>query len=232
MGRGSEDLQKLQNLLPFTLQKDQKEDTLLKIDINGHLKSAIDISAEILKKLKHDAELYLKHPVTQAVITVPAYFDEAQRAATKDAARLAGIDVLRLLSEPTAAALAYGLDQNKEGIYAIYDLGGGTFDISILKLDKGVFRVLATGGNAAMGGDDIDHLIAQDFLTKNNITLKSSDDLNELLQKAKALKEALTFENEAKLNFFGQEYVLSRTTFNQLIQPIVTESLVLFKKYA
>src|SRR6202012_743399 len=121
------------------------------------VKSPVEVSAEILATLRYRAEDTLGYDLVGAVITVPAYFDEAQRQATKDAAKLAGLNVLRLLSEPTAAAIAYGLDNAAEGIYAVYDLGGGTFDISILKLSKGVFEVLATGGDSALGGDDFDH---------------------------------------------------------------------------
>ncbi|MDP1723326.1 MAG: Fe-S protein assembly chaperone HscA [Alphaproteobacteria bacterium] len=226
MGRGLADIQTLQGIMPYEFQKDQDNQSLLRLNIDGQLKTAIEISADLLKKLKRDAEAYLGHPVTQAVITVPAYFDEAQRAATKDAARLAGLDVLRLLSEPTAAALAYGLDQNKEGVYAIYDLGGGTFDISILKLEKGVFRVLATGGNARLGGDDIDLLIVDDYLKKHNKSIESQQDLKRLLQLAKKLKEALT-ENETA-GF--EDYILTKTDFNNLIEPITNQTITLFEQ--
>lgn len=226
MGRGLDDIQTLQGIIPYEFQKDQNNQSLLRLNIDGHLKSAIEISADLLKKLKRDAEAHLGHPVTQAVITVPAYFDEAQRAATKDAARLAGFEVLRLLSEPTAAALAYGLDQNKEGIYAIYDLGGGTFDISILKLEKGVFRVLASGGNAQLGGDDIDLLIVDNYLKKHNKSIESQQNLKKLLQLAKKLKETLTEQETASFN----DYILTKTTFNTLITPLINQTITLFKQ--
>lgn len=226
MGRGLDDIQSLNGIMSYEFQKDQDNQSLLRLNINGQLKTAIEISADLLQKLKTDAESYLGHSVTQAVITVPAYFDEAQRTATKDAARLAGIEVLRLLSEPTAAALAYGLDQQKEGIYAIYDLGGGTFDISILKLEKGVFRVLATGGNAQLGGDDIDLLIVEDYLKKQNKTIESQQDLNLLLQHAKKLKETLTYNEIA--NF--EDYILTKIDFNVLIAPIINQTMNLFKQ--
>lgn len=153
MGRGLKDIANRESL-PY-----QFVDTpgMVRIETTAGQKSPVEVSAEILSVLKHRAEEAFDEPLAGAVITVPAYFDDAQRQATKDAAKLAGIHVLRLLSEPTAAAIAYGLDNASEGIYAAYDLGGGTFDISILKLNKGVFEVLATGGDSRLGGDDFDH---------------------------------------------------------------------------
>src|SRR6185295_15498565 len=162
--------------------------------------SPVEVSAEILKALKRRAEATLDTPIGDAVVTVPAYFDDAQRQATKDAARLAGLNVLRLLNEPTAAAIAYGLDKNPEGIYAVYDLGGGTFDISILRLNRGVFEVMATAGDSALGGDDIDHAIAAWIMQQADIADDADHrQLRRLLRDARAAKEALTDATQTNL---------------------------------
>src|ERR1700735_5276957 len=159
MGRGLEEIQDELKLFPFRLAEDVEEGEVPRIQL-GELKfTPPEISAYVLRQLKRNAERFFGAPVTQAVITVPAYFNDAQRQATKDAGRMAGLDVLRLVNEPTAAALAYGLDREKEGIIAVYDFGGGTFDISILKLHEGIFEVVATGGDTHLGGDDIDNLL-------------------------------------------------------------------------
>jgi molecular chaperone HscA len=155
MGRGLKDVGEVGNL-PYRFVDSPG---MLQLRTIAGAKSPVEVSAEILKVLRERAEQSLGGELVGAVITVPAYFDDAQRQATKDAARLAGLNVLRLLNEPTAAAIAYGLDNASEGVYAVYDLGGGTFDISILKLSKGVFEVLATNGDSALGGDDFDHRI-------------------------------------------------------------------------
>ena len=163
LGRGIKDLKTLGGSLPYEFATDSDSNVPQIKTIAGN-KTAIEVSAEILKTLKQRAEESLGGELKGAVITVPAYFDDAQRQATKDAARLADLKVFRLLNEPTAAAVAYGLDQKEElseRIIAVYDLGGGTFDISILKLNKGVFEVMATGGDSALGGDDFDHVIAE-----------------------------------------------------------------------
>ncbi len=144
-------------LFPFHLA--EGSENVLQLRLGDKVMTPPEVSAHVLLKLKNDAEAALGEPVTQAVITVPAYFNDAQRQATKDAGRIAGLEVLRLVNEPTAAALAYGLDKRKEGIVAVYDLGGGTFDISILRLHEGIFEVLATNGDTHLGGDDIDHLL-------------------------------------------------------------------------
>ncbi|HEY6173649.1 MAG TPA: Hsp70 family protein, partial [Kofleriaceae bacterium] len=158
IGRGARDLGGVRAMLPYELDGD---DRAVKIRITGgRLVSPVEVSAEILRELKLRAEAALGGPVEGAVITVPAYFDDAQRQATRDAGRLAGLEVMRLIAEPTAAALAYGLDRGSTGTYAVFDLGGGTFDISILKLIDGVFEVKATGGDSALGGDDLDRAIA------------------------------------------------------------------------
>ncbi len=155
-------------------------------------RSPVEVSAEILKVLRSRAEAALGGELVGAVITVPAYFDDAQRQATKDAARLAGLDVLRLLNEPTAAAIAYGLDHGAEGIYAVYDLGGGTFDVSILRLTRGVFEVMATGGDTALGGDDFDRRLAEFFISENSLGELSPEDLRRVLKASRLAKEALT----------------------------------------
>src|SRR5438105_6038071 len=163
-------------------------------------KSPVEISAEILATLRYRAEDTFDDDLYGAVITVPAYFDDAQRQATKDAAKLAGINVLRLLNEPTAAAIAYGLDNAAEGIYAVYDLGGGTFDISILKLSKGVFEVLSTGGDSALGGDDFDQRLFCWVVERAKLAPLSSEDTRLLLTKSRAAKEFLTANAEARIS--------------------------------
>ncbi|NTV11263.1 MAG: Hsp70 family protein, partial [Zoogloea sp.] len=163
------------------------------------VKSPVEVSAEILKVLRERAEASLGGELTGAVITVPAYFDDAQRQATKDAARLAGLNVLRLLNEPTAAAIAYGLDNAAEGIYAVFDLGGGTFDISILKLTQGVFEVLASNGDSALGGDDFDRRIYCWILEKAGLHAISDHDKTLLMCKAREAKETLTEHPEAHI---------------------------------
>ncbi|HTR65910.1 MAG TPA: Hsp70 family protein, partial [Terriglobales bacterium] len=159
MGRGVEDVRDELKLFPFRLAEDLQAGEVLRIKLGEHTFTPPEISAFILRQLKKNAERYFNAPVTKAVITVPAYFNDAQRQATKDAGRIAGLDVLRLVNEPTAASLAYGLDQKQNGIVAVYDLGGGTFDISILKLHDGIFEVIATNGDTHLGGDDIDNLL-------------------------------------------------------------------------
>ena len=174
---------------------------MLRVETRAGEKTPVEVSAEILKVLKARAQARLGGELQGAVITVPAYFDDAQRQATKDAARLAGLTVLRLINEPTAAALAYGLDNGAEGLYLIYDLGGGTFDVSLLKLTKGVFEVLATGGNAALGGDDFDHRIACWALEAMKVDglarLPSAPEKRRVLDAARAVKEGLT-EHESQ----------------------------------
>ena len=159
MGRGVEDVQEELKLFPFKLVEGLKQDEVLKLKVGGVTLTPPEISAYVLTQLKKNAERFFGAPVTKAVITVPAYFNDAQRQATKDAGRIAGLEVLRLVNEPTAAALAYGLEKNKDGLIAVYDFGGGTFDISILKLHEGIFEVIATGGDTHLGGDDIDNLM-------------------------------------------------------------------------
>src|SRR5450432_4723249 len=159
MGRGSEDIQEELKLFPFRLADDLQAGEVLRIKLGDKTYTPPEISALILRQLKRNAERFFNEAVTKAVITVPAYFNDAQRQATKDAGRIAGLEVLRLVNEPTAASLAYGLDKKQNGIVAVYDLGGGTFDISILRLHDGIFEVIATNGDTHLGGDDIDNLL-------------------------------------------------------------------------
>lgn len=194
------------------------------------VKSPVEISAEILKKLAQRAEETLGGQLTGAVITVPAYFDDAQRQATKDAARLAGLEVLRLLNEPTAAAVAYGLDEGAEGIYAVYDLGGGTFDISVLKLSRGIFEVLATSGNSALGGDDFDHRIYTWAVETAGVSIAQDSDERLLLQRARSAKEALSKSERTRLHvplFSGDEIDLdlTRAQFEEITADLVRKTL-------
>lgn len=194
-------------------------------------KSPIEVSAEVLKALRERAEKRLGGELTGAVVTVPAYFDDAQRQATKDAARLAGLTVLRLLSEPTAAALAYGLDNGAEGIYLVYDLGGGTFDVSLLKLSRGVFEVLATGGNAALGGDDFDHAVYDAVAAAlGGPQALTPEDRRQLLDRSRAAKEALTDAESTSVAFtltdgHKVEHLLTRADFDRMTKPHVDETI-------
>lgn len=192
-------------------------------------KSPVEVSAEILKTLAKRAETQLGGELTGAVITVPAYFDDAQRQATKDAARLANLSVLRLLNEPTAAALAYGLDNGAEGVYLVYDLGGGTFDVSLLKLSRGVFEVLGTGGNAALGGDDFDHAVVDWAVSQLGSVELTAEDRRQLLDRTKAAKEALTDTPETvlklELSSGTHAFTLTRVIFDQLTKSLVDETL-------
>jgi len=192
--------------------------------------SPVEASSEILKALRNRAEQsFGGEDITGAVITVPAYFDDAQRQSTKDAAQLAGLKVLRLLNEPTAAAVAYGLDSGQEGVIAVYDLGGGTFDISILRLNKGVFEVLATGGDSALGGDDFDSLLVDYFKQQTGVTQLTANTLRLFINKAKACKEALTSYGKVNvvLEFDGQSHTVTvtREQFAELAQPLVKKTL-------
>ena len=230
MGRGIEDIKNLGNRLPYEFVT-AKSAVPRFHTVSGDV-SPIEVSAEILKSLKQRAEASLNGDLTGVVITVPAYFDDAQRQATKDAARLAGLNVLRLLNEPTAAAVAYGLDKSAEGVIAVYDLGGGTFDISILRLNKGVFEVMATAGDSALGGDDFDRAIAKWIMQQAGI----SDDaghhqLRRLMRDACAAKEALTESETTALkieldNGSVWEGKLSRTEMNEIIDPLIQKTLL------
>jgi len=232
MGRGLADVQDELKLFPFRLE--HGSDTVLRLRLGQRIMTPPEVSAHILRKLKHDAEAALGEPVTQAVITVPAYFNDAQRQATKDAGRIAGLEVLRLVNEPTAAALAYGLDKRNEGVIAVYDFGGGTFDISILRLHEGIFEVLATNGDTHLGGDDIDHLLMQ--IALEDIHAEWGQDLStdstavQLLRRAVIqAKEELSFVPAAviDLQYGGKRYQreINVALFDQLIQPIVERTL-------
>ena len=189
-------------------------------------KSPVEVSADILSHLNRFAEQRLGGELSGVVITVPAYFDDAQRQSTKDAARLAGLNVLRLLNEPTAAAIAYGLDSGQEGVIAVYDLGGGTFDISILRLSRGVFEVLATGGDTALGGDDFDHLLADWIAEQANYKPQNANEQRELLTLATQTKVVLSQAVETEVKFANWQGTVSREQFNELIQPLVKRSLM------
>jgi molecular chaperone HscA len=224
MGRGIADVHQLGEQMPYRFAAGESHMPFIET-VQG-AKSPVEVSAEILRALRMRAEQVLGGELVGAVITVPAYFDDAQRQATKDAARLAGLTVLRLLNEPTAAAVAYGLDQKAEGVVAIYDLGGGTFDISILRLTGGVFEVLATGGDSALGGDDFDHAVADWIIQQAGI----SSDLDpatqrSLLQAACAAKEGLTNADSVELSHGQWRGSLSRAQFEALIEPMVARSL-------
>jgi Fe-S protein assembly chaperone HscA len=232
MGRGLVDVLDELKLFPFRLA--EGSESVLKLQLGQKVMTPPEISAHILRKLKEDAEEVLGAPVSQAVITVPAYFNDAQRQATKDAGRIAGLDVLRLVNEPTAAALAYGLDKRKEGIVAVYDLGGGTFDISILRLHDGIFEVLATNGDTHLGGDDIDNLLLkialEDIQSEWGEDVSSKPDLVQLLRRAVIqAKEALSFAPAAsiELEYGARAYhrKIDVELFNRLIEPIVNRTL-------
>ena len=208
---------------------------MVQIKTAAGVKSPVEASAEILKQLRMRAEAALGGELVGAVITVPAYFDDAQRQATKDAAKIAGLNVLRLLNEPTAAAIAYGLDNSSEGIYAVYDLGGGTFDISILKLSKGVFEVLATNGDSALGGDDFDQRVFCWMAEKGRFAPLSAGDTRLLLTKARDAKEALTEHTEARVTAVlstGEWFdaTLTMADFNALTASLVNKTLAPTRK--
>ncbi len=229
MGRGLDDVKKDQHL-PYEFVA--TESAVPRIRTAGGDVSAIEVSAEVLKVLHQRAEETLGGELQGAVITVPAYFDDAQRQATKDAARLAGLKVLRLLNEPTAAAVAYGLDRGSEGIHVVYDLGGGTFDVSILRFTRGVFEVLATAGDSALGGDDLDRVLAQWFMARAGMSDGVGHKcLRGLLHQARAVKEQLSSEESVSVDvtredgsvWHGQ---LDRAAFNALVEPLIRKTLL------
>ena len=207
---------------------------MVAIQTRQGIKTPVEVSAEILATLRFRAEDTFNDDIFGAVITVPAYFDDAQRQATKDAAQLAGIPVLRLINEPTAAAVAYGLDNGSEGLYAVYDLGGGTFDISLLRLSRGVFEVVATGGDAALGGDDFDQALADWALAQAGLQAKSARDKRAVLVAARAAKEALTGADTTTLACTlaggGLQVPVSRAQFDVLAQPLVDRTLAAVRK--
>ncbi|MCR4346560.1 MAG: Fe-S protein assembly chaperone HscA [Sulfuricaulis sp.] len=229
MGRGIEDVRKLGKSLPYEFS--HGESAMPRLHTIAGERSPVEISAEILKKLKKRATETLGVDIADAVITVPAYFDDAQRQATKDAARLAGLNVLRLLNEPTAAAIAYGLDRNPQGIYAVYDLGGGTFDISLLRLNRGIFEVMATAGDSALGGDDMDHAIAEWIMREAGIRDDADQrQMRRLLRDARVAKEALTQAERVPLHIDlgdGKSWrgELGRDQLNTLIDSLIDRTI-------
>lgn len=241
MGRGIADVKSIAGTLPYHVEVPAEdaaksgEPMMVRLNVGDRVLTPVEVSADILRALRARAEESLGKPVEKAVITVPAYFDDGARTATKDAARLAGIEVLRLVNEPTAAALAYGLDNGAEGLYAVYDLGGGTFDISLLKMQKGVFQVKATGGDAALGGDDFDHAIAEHLLAerKDGGTTDDLDasDAKRLLKTARKVKEALTDADETSVtvSLGGAEttHTVTRAAFDAMIAKLVSRTIAI-----
>ena len=213
--------------LPYRFGQSEK---IIELHTKNGIKTPIDVSADILASLKARAEQSLGGELVGAVITVPAYFDDAQRQATKDAARLAGINVLRLLNEPTAAAIAYGLDNAAEGTFVVYDLGGGTFDVSVLQLSKGLFEVKATGGNSALGGDDFDHRLFCHIVEKNNLSLTDERDVQLLFGLVRAAKEELSSQTETRVQAAlsdgtSLDVHITRAEFHALTQHLVAKTL-------
>ena len=231
MGRGIEDIQDELRLFPFRLAPDLKPGEVLRIRLGDKEFTPPEISAFILRQLKRNAERHFGAPVSKAVITVPAYFNDAQRQATKDAGRIAGLEVLRLVNEPTAASLAYGLDKKREGTVAVYDLGGGTFDISILRLHEGIFEVISTNGDTHLGGDDIDNLLItialDDIRGDLGLDLRRNAEAVQAIRKAVIdAKIELSAKEEARIDLElpeGKKYEreITRQQFETLIQPIL-----------
>src|SRR5438445_6396634 len=240
MGRGLEDIREELKLFPFRLAEDLQAGEVLRIKLGQKTFTPPEISAFILRQLKRNAERFFNAPVTKAVITVPAYFNDAQRQATKDAGRIAGLEVLRLVNEPTAASLAYGLDQKQNGTIAVYDLGGGTFDISILKLHDGIFEVIATNGDTHLGGDDIDNLLItialDDIRGDMGLDLRRSGEAVQTIRKAVIeAKIALSAWDSTRLDVElpqGKRYrrEITREQFEQLIQPILDRTVAPVKQ--
>ncbi|EJG1725271.1 Fe-S protein assembly chaperone HscA [Vibrio parahaemolyticus] len=225
IGRSLKDIQSRYPSLPYRFKESDNGLPILQTTQGD--KNPIEVSADILKALGKRAEDTLGGELAGVVITVPAYFDDAQRAGTKDAAKLAGLHVLRLLNEPTAAAIAYGLDSGQEGVIAVYDLGGGTFDISILRLSKGVFEVLATGGDSALGGDDFDYLLADYLMEQAGLEAPLSAEKNRaLLNIATATKIAFSEQDSVEVDVFGWKGTVTREQFEDLIRPLVKKTLM------
>ncbi|MGR5182411.1 Fe-S protein assembly chaperone HscA [Vibrio alginolyticus] len=225
IGRSLKDIKSRYSSLPYRFKESENGLPILQTPQGD--KNPIEVSADILKVLGKRAEDTLGGELAGVVITVPAYFDDAQRAGTKDAAKLAGLHVLRLLNEPTAAAIAYGLDSGQEGVIAVYDLGGGTFDISILRLSKGVFEVLATGGDSALGGDDFDHLFADYLMEQAGLEAPLSAEKNRtLLNIATEAKIAFSEQDSVDVEVFGWKGTVTREQFEDLIRPLVKKTLM------
>ncbi len=224
LGRSLADVQSRYPSMPYSLT--ESDNGLPVLQTAGGAKNPIQVSSDILKTLGKRAEESLGGELAGVVITVPAYFDDAQRQGTKDAANLAGMHVLRLLNEPTAAAIAYGLDSGQEGVIAVYDLGGGTFDISILRLSRGVFEVLATGGDSALGGDDFDHLVADHLQQQAGKSELNAHEQRELLDAATQAKIDLSQNDVAAVNVLGWQGELTKPEFEDLIRPLVKKTLL------
>ncbi|GEA49215.1 chaperone protein HscA [Vibrio inusitatus NBRC 102082] len=224
LGRSVEDIKQRYPKLPYSFLNSDNGLPILQTTLGS--KNPIEVSADILRALGQRAESTLGGELTGVVITVPAYFDDAQRAGTKDAAKLAGLNVLRLLNEPTAAAIAYGLDSGQEGVIAVYDLGGGTFDISILRLSKGVFEVLSTGGDSALGGDDFDHLLAEHIQKEMGLDSLSDEQNRILLNAAAKTKIALSNNETTQVSVLDWQGEISRETFDDLIRALVKKTLM------
>ena len=227
IGRTLTDLAQEAQYLPYRFTPNER---VVELNTRQGAKTPIEVSAEILKALKLRAEESLGGDLVGAVITVPAYFDDAQRQATKDAARLAGLNVLRLLNEPTAAAIAYGLDNASEGTFVVYDLGGGTFDVSVLQLTKGLFEVKATGGNSALGGDDFDHRLFCYLLEQNDLSKLNEQDSQLLLSLVRSTKEKLTTQTEAVIETSLSDghkvhTIITRQEFHNLTQNLVQKTI-------
>ncbi|MDP2700146.1 Fe-S protein assembly chaperone HscA [Thalassospira sp.] len=245
MGRGIEDVKSIAGTLPYHVEIPEDASAngdngpvMVRLNVGDRVLTPVEVSADILRALKIRAESALEQDIEKAVITVPAYFDDGARTATKDAAKLAGIEVLRLVNEPTAAALAYGLDNGAEGLYAVYDLGGGTFDISLLRMQKGVFQVKATGGDAALGGDDFDHAIAE-YLLADRRAQNLADDVDtsaakRLLKTARGIKESLTVRDDIDITLDLNEVIsthhISRAQFDDMIRPLVDRTVAITER--
>jgi molecular chaperone HscA len=227
MGRkyGAPEVRRQISLSPYRIVEAANGDAW--VDIKGRQFSPPEISAMVLGQMKQVAEKYLGEPVSEAVVTVPAYFDDAQRQATKDAGRIAGLEVYRLLAEPTAAALAYGLDRGGQGLFAIYDLGGGTFDISILRLRDGVFQVLATGGDSALGGDDFDRALAGELLRRAGVSAPTPSQREDAVAEARRAKEALSSAEavEVALSHADLRTTITRAELEAILDPIARRTL-------
>ena len=235
MGRGADDVKALAGTLPYQLDT-AAEGGMVRLRVAGRTLTPVEVSADILRVLRARAEEAQGKPVDRAVVTVPAYFDDAARTATKDAARLAGLEVLRLVNEPTAAALAYGLDHGSEGLYAVYDLGGGTFDLSILRMEKGVFQVRATGGDAALGGDDIDHAVAEHFLAERDGAkpVLTEGEVKQILAAARVAKECLSTQAEGEwrieLGGVSSRHSLTKDQLEALAAPWIDRTIAICRQ--
>ena len=228
MGRGQEDVSRLGDVMPYEFVT-QSDSAVPRIQTRSGDFSAVEISAEILGALVQRARASLGSDLEGVVITVPAYFDDAQRQATRDAATLAGLNLYRLLNEPTAAAVAYGLDQNADGVIAVFDLGGGTFDISLLRLNKGVFEVLATGGDSSLGGDDMDHALGEWIISEAGFEAVDAGLARRILLAARAAKETLTREESATISIVDDQHdwngTIDRAGFDELVRALVAKTL-------